>query len=72
MIKMQAFFGNSDQQVRGHDNPNLRLHRVLARAKEHLDSQMLLDPLEEQFHLQALAVQVGDQLRCEREVVGWE
>ena len=31
---------------------------------------MLLDPLEEQLHLPALVVQVVDQLRFEREVVG--
>ena len=70
MIKMQAFFGNGDQQVGRYGNPYLRLHRVLAGAEEHLDAQMLLDPLEEQFHLPALAVQVGDQLRFQGEVVG--
>ena len=70
MIKMQTFFGNGDQQVGGNGNPNLRLHRVLAGAEEHLDAQMLLDPFEEQLHLPALAVQIGDQLRFQGEVVG--
>ena len=55
MIKMKAFFCDGD--------PYLRLDRVLAGAKEHLDTQMLLDPLEEQFDLPALALQVGNQLR---------
>jgi hypothetical protein len=32
----------------------LRLHRVLARAVEPFNSQVLLDPLEEQFRLPAI------------------
>ena len=61
MIKMQAFFGNGDQQVGGYGYPDLRLDGVLAGAEEHLDTQMLLDPLEEQLYLPALAIQVGNQ-----------
>ena len=38
--------------------------------KKCLDPQVLLDPLEEQLDLPALAVQVCDQLGFEREVVG--
>ena len=70
MIKMQTFLRNRDQQVRANGNPDLRLHGVLAGAEEHLDAQVLLDPFEELFHLPALAVQVGNQLWFEREVVG--
>jgi hypothetical protein len=62
MLKMQTFLRNGDQQVGRYGNPDLRLDGVLAGAKEHLDSQMLLDPFEEQFHLPTLAVQVGNQL----------
>ena len=36
MIKMQAFFGNGDQQVGGYGYPDLRLDGVLAGAEEHL------------------------------------
>ena len=62
MLKMQTFLCNGDQQVGRYGNPYLRLHRVFAGAEEHLDAQVLLDPFEEQFHLPALAVQVGNQL----------
>ena len=62
MLKMKAFFCDGD--------PYLRLDRVLAGAKEHLDTQMLLDPLEERFDLPALALQVGNQLRFQGKVVG--
>ena len=70
MLKMQTFLRNGDQKVGGYGNPYLRLHRVLAGAKEHLDAQMLLDPLEEQFHPPALAIQVGNQFRLHVKVVG--
>ena len=69
MFKMQTFLRNGDQQVGRYGNPDLRLHRVLAGAKEHLDAQMLLDLFEVQLDLPALAVQIGNQLRLEREVV---
>jgi hypothetical protein len=70
MIKMQSFLGNGDQHVGGYGNPYLRLHGVLAGAKEHLDAQMLLDPFEEQLHLPALAVQTCNEFGAQCEVVG--
>ena len=70
MLKMQTLLRNGDQQVGGYGNPYLRLHRVLAGAKEPLDAQVLLDPFEEQLHLPALAVQVGNQFGLQSEVVG--
>ena len=72
MLKMQTFLCDGNQYVGGYSNPDLRLHGVLACSKEHLDTQMLFDPLEEQLHLPALAVQIGNQLRLERQVVGQE
>jgi len=70
MIKMQTFLCDGDQVIGGYGNPYLRLDGVLAGAKEHLDSQVLLDPLEEQLHLPALVVQVGNQLRLHGEIIG--
>jgi len=67
---MQALLRVGDQQIRRYGNPYLRLVGVFAGAKEHLDMQVLLDPFEEQLHLPALAVQVGNQLRLQDEVVG--
>ena len=67
---MQAFLRDGDQQVSRYGNPYLRLHRVLAGAKEHLDAEVLLDLFEEQLHLPALAVKIGNQLGLQTEVVG--
>ena len=52
--------------------PDLRLHRVLRRAVELLDPKMLLDPLEEEFHLPAAFVERADGGGRKREVVGDE
>src|ERR1035438_9934891 len=41
-------------------DPDLRLHGVLAGAIERLDSQVLLDPFEEQFYLPTGLVDLGD------------
>ncbi len=72
MGQIQALLGYSNQHVSADCYPNLRLHRVLARTVEHFDSQMLLDPFEEQLHLPALTVQSRDQLWLQCEVVGQE
>ncbi len=52
MWQRGTFFKHRDEHVGGHGNPDLRLHRVLAVVEEALDSQMLLDPFEEQLHFQ--------------------
>lgn len=67
---MQAFLGNSDQRMSAHCNPNLCRHRVLAGAVESFDSQMLLDPFEEQLYLPALDVSRCDQFVFKSESVG--
>ena len=60
---MKLFFDNGDQHVSGDGTPDLRFHGILAVADETLDAQMLLDPLEEQFHLPATLVQRGNRQR---------
>ena len=70
MFKMQTFVCNGDQHIAAHGNPDLRLHGVLAGAKKPLDTQMLLDPFEEQLHLPGLTIKVGNEFWLEREVVG--
>src|SRR5690625_45375 len=69
-LKIEPFFDDGDQHVHGDGNPNLRFHGVLACAIEALDSQVLLDPLEEQLDLPALPIQRGDGERGQLEVVG--
>ena len=61
-----------DEDVDRDGNPDLRLHRVLRRAVELLDPKMLLDPLEEEFHLPAAFVERADGGGRKREVVGDE
>ena len=70
--QMQAFLGNGDQHVSADRDPDLRLDRVLVGAIKRLDTQVRLDPFEEQFDLPALAVQRCNQLGFEGEVVGQE
>ncbi len=52
--------------------PDLRRHRVFGGAQKRLDSQMLLDPFEEQLHLPRLAVKRGNQFGLESKIVGQE
>ena len=67
---MKLLFDDGDQHVGGHGAPDLRLHRVLARAHKTLDAQVLLDPFEEQLHLPAALVQRGNGQRRQRRIVG--
>ena len=67
---MQTFFGDSDEDVSGDRDPYLGLDGILAGAQESFDTQMLLDPFEEQFDLPALLVKCRDHLRLEGEIVG--
>ena len=39
---MELIFDDGNQHVGGHGAPDLRLHRVLARAQKTFDAQMLL------------------------------
>ena len=67
---MKFFFDDGDQHVGGHGAPDLRLHRVLAGGQKSLDTQVLLDSLEEQLDLPTTFVQSSDGQRGQRHVVG--
>jgi hypothetical protein len=54
---LKLFFDNGDQHVSGDGTPDLRLHCVLRRSQELLDSQMLFDPLKEQLDLPATLIE---------------
>ena len=69
-MELKFFFDDSNQHIGGDGAPDLRLHRVLACAKEALDAQMLLDPFEEQLHLLSALVKRGDSQRRQRRIVG--
>jgi hypothetical protein len=55
---------------RGDSTPDLRLYGVLAGTRKFLDAQMLLDPLEEQLHLPAVLVKLGNDPSRQAGVVG--
>ena len=67
--QVQTFLGNRDQHLSANRNPDLRFHFVLGGSERRLDSQMPLDPREEQRDLPVLAVQARDQLGFGCEVV---
>ena len=67
---MERLFDDGNQHVGGHGAPDLRLHRVFARAQKTLDAQMLLDPFEERLHLPAALIQRGNGQRRQCRVVG--
>ena len=71
-VQVEALLDDGDEDVDRDGNPDLRLHRVLRRAVELLDPKMLLDPLEEEFHLPAAFVERADGGGRKREVVGDE
>ena len=68
----QRLPNDRDQHVNADGDPDLRLHRVLARAEKPFDPQVLFDPFEEQFHLPTTPIQVGDGQGGEFEMVGQE
>lgn len=71
-VKVNLLFGIGAEHIGGHDAPDLRLHRVLARAQETLDAKVLFDPLEKQFHLPVTFVPCSNAQREQRLVVGQE
>ena len=69
---MKFLLDDGNQHVSRHGAPDLRLDGVLAVAQELLDSQVLLDPFEEQFDLPAVLVECCDGQRRQDKVVGQE
>ena len=64
---------NDEQKIVENGYPYRRIHCVLGGSVEGLDVQMLLDPLEEQLDLPALAVEFcNSQWIFNRKVVGQE
>lgn len=68
-VQLQVFLHDGHEHIDADRDPDLRLHRVGRRAVERLDPQVLLDPFEEQFHLPATLVELGDGHGREREAV---
>jgi hypothetical protein len=66
---MKLLLDDGNQHVGRYGAPDLRLDGVLAGAQKAPDAQVLLDPLEKQFHLQAVLVQRSDGQGRKRRVV---
>ena len=60
------------EHVHRHRNPYLCLDRVLRRAKERLDAQVLLDPLEEELDLPPVTIELCNGERRDGEMIGQE
>ena len=56
---MKLFLNNGNEHVGRHGAPDLRLHCFLAVAQKLLDTQLLLDPFEEQLDVPAAFVQAA-------------
>ena len=69
---MEPFFQNGDEQINGDGAPDLGAHRVWAGAIKGFDTQMLLDPFEEEFDLPTASIEFGDGQSRHGEVVGQE
>src|SRR5271169_3528182 len=71
-VQTKFLLDDRHQHVDADGDPDLRPHSVLGSAVEAFDAQVLLDPLEEQFHLPSAPVQGANGQRRQRELVGQE
>src|SRR5690606_7209287 len=71
-FQSQPLADDGHQEIDRHGYPDLAFHSVFRGAVEAFDPQMLLDPFEEQFHLPALLVELGDGCCRDLEIVGEE
>ena len=69
-VEFQFFLDNGDENISTDSDPNLSLHCVLGSSIKGLDSKVLFDPLEKEFHLPAALVQLGNGQRFEHKIVG--
>ena len=60
MAQLCLEFVVSKQKERDNSNPYLGQDGILAGPQKALYFEMLLDPLEEQFHLPSLSVDIGN------------
>ncbi|HHJ13122.1 MAG TPA: hypothetical protein ENJ79_01915 [Gammaproteobacteria bacterium] len=64
------FFDDGDEHIDRNGDPDLSLDCVWGSIKERFIAQVLLDPFEEQCHLPAITLKLGDGDRRNVEVVG--
>src|SRR5580658_888135 len=71
-VQTKSLLDDCHQHVDADGDPDLRPHGVFRSAVEALDAQVLLDPLEEQFHLPSASVQGANGQRRQRKLVSQE
>ena len=72
MPQSESFFDDGDQNVYSDGDPDLGFNGVGRISKETLNTQVLLDPFEEQFNLPTVLVNGGDGLTRNRKIVSDE
>jgi len=70
LVQFEAFFHDGNQHVNRDGDPDLGFDRVFRCAVKGFDTQVLLDPFEEQFHVPAEPIQIGDGYGRKRKIVG--
>ncbi len=68
----KLFLQDGDQDVNRYGDPYLSSYRIVRRARERLDTQMLLDPLEKQLDLPSASIKPCDGNGWFVHVVGQE
>jgi len=69
LFKPQLSSGYRNQQVGTDRRPNLAADRVFGATVKISNTQVLLDPFEEQFHLPPAFVEIADHLRSHLEII---
>jgi len=54
------FFNDSNQNIDGNGNPDLRFNRIVRCTIQRFDAQVLFNPFEKEFYLPPAAEQFGD------------
>ena len=67
--KFEVMLNDSDKTVCDDGNVNLNAHSIVALSPKELDSEMLLNPFEEQLHLPSISIKESDVLGCKIKVV---
>ncbi len=67
---MKLLLYNGYQHIGRHDAPDFRLNGILAVDQELLDSQVLLDPFEEQFDMPAIPVNGSNSQQRQGKIAG--
>ena len=70
MVQIQGFLHDGRENINRDGDPDLSFDCILGSAIKGLDPEMLLDPLEKQFHLPTAAIKIGNRDGRQEKVVG--